>query len=116
MKFLCGSCRTKYQISDEKVRGKILTIRCKKCGAKNLVRESLVRERGGGTAVAPVAEEEERTVQRAATAGARGASLASAYDTGMKEAGESDDMPTSIAPVLRLPAMRNATTSPGNTL
>ena len=27
MKFLCGSCRTKYQISDTKVRGKVLTIR-----------------------------------------------------------------------------------------
>lgn len=57
MKFLCGSCRTKYQISDEKVRGKILTIRCKKCGAKILVRESLSRDVGEGTVVAPVADE-----------------------------------------------------------
>lgn len=56
MKFLCGGCRTKYQISDEKIRSKILTIRCKKCGSKILVRETLLRE--GGTAVAPIAEED----------------------------------------------------------
>lgn len=56
MKFLCGSCRTKYQISDDKVRGKILTIRCKKCGAKVLVRESLSRDGAEGTVVAPVAD------------------------------------------------------------
>ncbi|MEM1025678.1 MAG: AgmX/PglI C-terminal domain-containing protein [Myxococcota bacterium] len=61
MKFLCGSCRTKYQISDEKVRGKILTIRCKKCGAKIIVRESLSRDGGEGTIVAPVAEEPRST-------------------------------------------------------
>ena len=56
MKFLCGSCRTKYQISDEKVRGKILTIRCKRCGAKITVRESLAGDNDGAV-VAPVAEE-----------------------------------------------------------
>ena len=106
MKFLCGSCRTKYQISDEKVRGKILTIRCKKCGAKILVRESLGREMGGGTAVAPIAEEqaeaavsERRSVSARAHQGG-GAALAHAYDEAMKgRGGEADDMPTSIAPV-----------------
>ena len=128
MKFLCGSCRTKYQISDDKVRGKILTIRCKKCGAKILVRESLVA--GGGTAVAPVAEEEVTLTRQpaqparqstsapaaAAAAAAHGsestprslgtartggsAALASAYELAMgQSASDSDDMPTSIAPV-----------------
>jgi predicted Zn finger-like uncharacterized protein len=106
MKFLCGSCRTKYQISDEKVRGKILTIRCKKCGAKILVRESLARDAGGGTAVAPVADEHEAEVavseRRSVSARAQmgGAALAHAYDEAMKgRTGEVDDMPTSIAPV-----------------
>ena len=110
MKFLCGSCRTKYQISDEKVRGKILTIRCKKCGAKILVRESLARDAGGGTAVAPVAEEE-RTAEATQSAQAQqssgrvarmggSAALASAYDVAMGGgASQADDMPTSIAPV-----------------
>ncbi|MBI2375848.1 MAG: zinc-ribbon domain-containing protein [Deltaproteobacteria bacterium] len=55
MKFLCGSCRTKYQISDQKVRGKILTIRCKKCGSKIVVKESLAMQTGG-VVVAPVAD------------------------------------------------------------
>lgn len=108
MKFLCGSCRTKYQISDEKVRGKILTIRCKKCGSKIIVRESLARDSGGSTAVAPVAdapstvEPESRSVapQSRSSAGSGGAALAHAFDAAMKEhGGEADDMPTSIAPV-----------------
>jgi predicted Zn finger-like uncharacterized protein len=109
MKFLCGSCRTKYQISDEKVRGKILTIRCKKCGAKILVRESLSKNAGGGTAVAPVAEEEQpkaaeisgkqKSVAVAAKAGGS-AALASAFEVAMGGGTtEADDMPTSIAPV-----------------
>jgi predicted Zn finger-like uncharacterized protein len=109
MKFLCGSCRTKYQISDEKVRGKILTIRCKKCGAKILVRESLSKNAGGGTAVAPVAEEEQpkaaeisgkqKSVSVAAKAGGS-AALASAFEVAMGGGpAEADDMPTSIAPV-----------------
>lgn len=103
MKFLCGSCRTKYQISNEKVRGKILTIRCKKCGAKILVRESLARDVGGGTAVAPVAEEEKvAEVQKSSKVARVGgsAALASAYDVAMDQgSAEADDMPTSIAPV-----------------
>src|SRR5438552_4462973 len=31
MKFLCDRCKTKYSIADEKVRRKILKIRCKNC-------------------------------------------------------------------------------------
>ncbi len=117
MKFLCGSCRTKYAISDEKVRGKILTIRCKKCGAKILVKESLTQQSpGGGTAVAPVAEEEQtpqaahtqpsqeaRSASNPASARVGGsAALASAYDIAMHgnaSGADADDMPTSIAPV-----------------
>lgn len=102
MKFLCGSCRTKYQISDEKVRGKILTIRCKKCGAKIIVRESLARDAGGATAVAPIADEQQVEVERRSVAaqGHGGAALAHAFDAAMKgQGGEADDMPTSIAPV-----------------
>lgn len=39
MKFYCDNCGAKYQISDEKVRGKVLRIRCKKCSAPILVKE-----------------------------------------------------------------------------
>src|SRR5690606_25088719 len=31
MKFYCDSCNAKYLIGDEKVSGKVLRIRCKKC-------------------------------------------------------------------------------------
>jgi len=39
MRFSCDSCGTKYSIADEKVRGKVLRVRCKKCGASILVKE-----------------------------------------------------------------------------
>lgn len=32
MQFFCDQCKTKYSIPDEKVSGKILKLRCKKCG------------------------------------------------------------------------------------
>ena len=107
MKFLCGSCRTKYQISDEKVRGKILTIRCKKCSAKIIVRESLVRAAGGGTAVAPLAEAPRSELETRAAAGGGmqprvggSTALASAYEGAMhRPSSDVGDMLTSIAPV-----------------
>lgn len=39
MRFACDSCQTKYSIADEKVRGKVLKIRCKKCSAVILVKQ-----------------------------------------------------------------------------
>jgi predicted Zn finger-like uncharacterized protein len=32
MKFLCPSCKTKYQIADEKVAGRAVRMKCRKCG------------------------------------------------------------------------------------
>lgn len=40
MKFYCDKCRTKYSIADEKVRGKVLKVRCKKCSYIITVREA----------------------------------------------------------------------------
>ena len=40
MKFYCDACNTKYAISDEKVRGKVLKVRCKSCGNIITVREA----------------------------------------------------------------------------
>ncbi len=40
MKFYCDSCNTKYSIAEEKVRGKILKVRCKNCGHIITVREA----------------------------------------------------------------------------
>src|SRR5690554_6360756 len=39
MKFYCDKCHTKYGIADEKVRGKVLKVRCKKCDNVITVRE-----------------------------------------------------------------------------
>ena len=39
MKFVCDKCNTKYSISDEKVRRKVLKIRCKNCGHIIVVRD-----------------------------------------------------------------------------
>jgi len=39
MKFHCDRCKTRYSIGDERVRGKILKIRCKNCSAVITVRE-----------------------------------------------------------------------------
>src|SRR5271170_3410521 len=38
MKIVCDNCATKYSISDEKVRGKVFKIRCKKCSHIIVVR------------------------------------------------------------------------------
>ncbi|MCA9664696.1 MAG: zinc-ribbon domain-containing protein [Myxococcales bacterium] len=40
MKFVCEKCKTKYSIADEKVRGKVLKIRCKNCANIIVVREA----------------------------------------------------------------------------
>lgn len=37
MKISCQSCQAKYTIADEKVRGKVVKIRCKKCGTTIVV-------------------------------------------------------------------------------
>lgn len=41
MKFQCDRCKTRYSIADERVRGKILKIRCKNCEAVITVREGM---------------------------------------------------------------------------
>jgi predicted Zn finger-like uncharacterized protein len=52
MKIICDSCGTKYSISDDKVRGKVFKIRCKKCSHIIVVRGGETQEEA---AVAPAA-------------------------------------------------------------
>jgi predicted Zn finger-like uncharacterized protein len=54
MKIVCDSCGTKYSIADEKVRGKVFKIRCKKCSHIIVVRGG---ESGGAEAAAAPASE-----------------------------------------------------------
>lgn len=53
MKFICGACKTKYTISDEKVRGKVLKVKCKKCEAVVEVREATTGDEAVARVVAP---------------------------------------------------------------
>ncbi len=54
MKIVCDSCGTKYSIADEKVRGKVFKIRCKKCSHIIVVRGG---ETGGPEATAAPASD-----------------------------------------------------------
>jgi predicted Zn finger-like uncharacterized protein len=47
VKFLCDRCKTRYSIGDERVRGKILKIRCKNCANVITVREGMSLEDDG---------------------------------------------------------------------
>src|SRR5437016_8655174 len=50
MKFVCDRCQTKYSIADERVRGKVLKVKCKTCANVITVREA----RRPSAAVAPL--------------------------------------------------------------
>jgi len=65
MKFACDRCQTRYSISDEKVQGKVLKIRCKTCGNIIVLREA-------GAESAPAAQVAAATAQGAAAGGVRG--------------------------------------------
>jgi predicted Zn finger-like uncharacterized protein len=54
MKFSCERCQTRYSIGDEKVRGKVLKIRCKTCGNIVVVREQMATALVENTAAAAV--------------------------------------------------------------
>ncbi|WP_437281888.1 zinc-ribbon domain-containing protein [Sorangium sp. So ce375] len=47
MKITCQSCQSKYTVSDEKVQGRTVKIKCRKCGATILVNSSGVTTNGG---------------------------------------------------------------------
>lgn len=53
MKITCQSCQSKYTVSDEKVQGKTVKIKCRKCGATILVNSSGVVSGGGAAEPAP---------------------------------------------------------------
>src|SRR6476660_9204272 len=40
MKFVCDRCQTKYSIADDRVRGKVLKVKCKTCANLITVREA----------------------------------------------------------------------------
>src|ERR1700678_3044787 len=50
MKITCQSCQSKYTVSDEKVQGKTVKIKCRKCGATILVNSGGVTTTGAAAA------------------------------------------------------------------
>src|SRR4051812_10986955 len=56
MKIICDSCGTKYSISDDKVRGKVFKIRCKKCSHIIVVRGGETQEEAPAAAPAVAAD------------------------------------------------------------
>src|SRR5689334_10486292 len=50
MKFLCDNCKAKYQIADEKVAGKTVRMKCRKCGHQIELRAAVTET---STATAP---------------------------------------------------------------
>jgi predicted Zn finger-like uncharacterized protein len=57
MKIICDSCGTKYSISDDKVRGKVFKIRCKKCSHIIVVRGGESQDEAAAPAAAAAAVE-----------------------------------------------------------
>jgi predicted Zn finger-like uncharacterized protein len=84
MKFVCDRCQTKYSIADDKVRGKVLKVRCKTCQNVITVREAGAKPSVGG--LAPV-----RPSQR--PSGPQAVPL-----TGLTESSDEPSERTSIAP------------------
>jgi predicted Zn finger-like uncharacterized protein len=55
VKFACDRCKTRYSIGEDRVRGKILKIRCKNCANVITVREGMGDAEAGGAPAAPAA-------------------------------------------------------------
>jgi predicted Zn finger-like uncharacterized protein len=58
MKITCHSCQSKYNVADEKVQGKTVKIRCKKCGATLVISADGVQANGASAASATAAGEQ----------------------------------------------------------
>ena len=70
MKFACDKCRAKYSISDDRVRDKVLKIRCKKCKSVIIVKDPGRRE--DTAAQSPIQTQKNRGIQQQATQRSRG--------------------------------------------
>lgn len=86
MKFSCDRCQTRYSIGDDKVRGKVLKIRCKTCGNIVVVREQLPTVQGEASGYA--------VPQAAAGAGTGSLSL-SGSSPSISASGSSPSLPAS---------------------
>jgi predicted Zn finger-like uncharacterized protein len=77
MKISCQSCQSKYNVADEKVQGKIVKIRCRKCGA-TIVVNATSSAGANGSVPPPAAPAPQATAARASDAPMAGAAAAAA--------------------------------------
>jgi predicted Zn finger-like uncharacterized protein len=75
MKFQCDRCKTRYSIGEEKIRGKVLKIRCKNCSAVITVREGQ-SSTGGAEAKDAAAAAADRPAKETTSAKAGGGTSA----------------------------------------
>jgi predicted Zn finger-like uncharacterized protein len=84
MKIVCDNCSTKYSIADEKVRGKVFKIKCKKCSHIIVVKgaEGGAEAEGGAPAAGGFDQKETRVFDYAGGGGAdtNGAAAAAGGD------------------------------------
>src|SRR5436309_3485644 len=69
MKFVCDRCQTKYSIADERVRGKVLKVKCKTCANVITVREARRPSSAGHPTLTAGGASRSRTGAHAAAAG-----------------------------------------------
>ncbi|HVJ88294.1 MAG TPA: GYF domain-containing protein [Labilithrix sp.] len=98
MKFLCENCKAKYQIADEKVAGKTVRMKCRKCGHQIEVRAEITETSVAGEMPRPsgapptppqrgsLATSLSAAKPRAATSGAPNSALAGAFRTNVHDA------------------------------
>ncbi len=97
MKFSCERCQTRYSIGDEKVKGKVLKIRCKTCGNIIVVREQLPTVQGEASGYAVPQQRE------AAMAALQQSSGVSSSVSSSSSASSSSPMMSSSNPSLSMP-------------
>jgi len=64
VKFLCEHCKAKYQIADEKVAGRTVRMKCRKCGASIEVRAAVASASASGGSTAGGSERPEPIIER----------------------------------------------------
>ena len=121
MKFVCDKCRTKYTIADEKVRGKVLKIRCKNCGNIIEVREPSTRPSTAARATKkPATQGALRAASRHGGTRKRSSAVAKVGPGGVTTRGSGKSSPglgaradrSTRAPAKRAPASRSPAAQP----
>lgn len=88
MKFVCQSCKAKYQIDDEKVAGRNLKMKCRKCGA--VIPIPSIATSAGGAGPGPVTSSAENladALKSSVSATAQASSAATSTGTKPRPAG-----------------------------